>query len=75
MNKSESKYFATAARMDEAFLELIEKKDFAYITVKEICEKAGVNRSTFYLHYETVGRHFRRKRTAHHRQVRGVHAI
>lgn len=55
MNKSESKYFATAARMDEAFLELIEQKDFAYITVKEICEKAGVNRSTFYLHYETVG--------------------
>ena len=55
MNKSESKYFATAARMDEAFLEMIEKKDFAYITVKEICEKAGVNRSTFYLHYETVG--------------------
>ena len=54
MNKSESKYFATAARMDEAFLELIENKDFAYITVKEICEKAGVNRSTFYLHYETV---------------------
>lgn len=54
MNRSESKYFATAVRMDEAFLELIEKKDFAYITVKEICEKAGVNRSTFYLHYETV---------------------
>ena len=55
MNRSESKYFATAARMDAAFLELIEKKDFAYITVKEICEKAKVNRSTFYLHYETVG--------------------
>lgn len=54
MNRSESKYFATAVRMDEAFLELLEKKDFPYITVKEICEKAGVNRSTFYLHYETV---------------------
>lgn len=40
--------------MDKAFLELLEKKDFAYITIKEICEKAGVNRSTFYLHYETV---------------------
>ena len=40
--------------MDEAFLALLEKKDFAYITVKEICEAAGVNRSTFYLHYETV---------------------
>ena len=54
MNRSESKYFATAVRMDEAFLRLLEEKDFAYITVKEICEKAGVNRSTFYLHYETV---------------------
>lgn len=54
MNKSESKYFATAAKMDEAFLEILEKKDFAYITVKEICAAAGVNRSTFYLHYETL---------------------
>lgn len=54
MNRSESKYYSTAARMNEAFLELLEKKDFAYITVKEICEKAGVNRSTFYLHYETI---------------------
>ena len=54
MNKSESKYFATAARMDEAFLALLDKKNFAYITVKEICEAAGVNRSTFYLHYETM---------------------
>ena len=40
--------------MDEAFLKLLEKKDFEYITVKEICEEAGVNRSTFYLHYETL---------------------
>lgn len=54
MTHSESKYFATAVRMDEAFLKLLEKKDFSYITVKEICERAGVNRSTFYLHYETV---------------------
>ena len=54
MNKSESKYFNTAAKMDEAFLALLEKKDFAYITVKELCAAAGVNRSTFYLHYETM---------------------
>lgn len=54
MNKNESKYFNTAIKMDKAFLELLETKDFSYITVKEICEKARVNRSTFYLHYETV---------------------
>lgn len=54
MNKNESKYFNTAIRMDEALLSLLEKKDFAYITIKEICEAAGVNRSTFYLHYENT---------------------
>lgn len=42
MNRSESRYFATAARMDEAFLNLLAKKDFEYITIKEICEVAGV---------------------------------
>lgn len=51
MNKSESRYFSTAVKMDRAFLELLDKKDLPFITVKEICEKAGVNRSTFYLHY------------------------
>lgn len=55
MNKSESKYFNTARRMDDALLALLEEKDFEYITVKEICSRAGVHRSTFYLHYETIG--------------------
>lgn len=54
MNKSESKYFNTAIKMDKAFLQLLEKKDFEYISIKEICEKAGVNRSTFYLHYDNT---------------------
>ena len=54
MNRSESKYFNTALRMDEALAALLEKKDFEYITVKEICDAAGVNRSTFYLHYENT---------------------
>lgn len=54
MNKSESKYFNTALRMDEALIALLEKKDLEYITVKEICHQADVNRSTFYLHYETI---------------------
>lgn len=54
MNRSESRYFSTAAKMDEALINLLEKKDFEYITVKEVCEKAGVNRSTFYLHYENT---------------------
>lgn len=54
MNRNQSKYFNTAIRMDKALIELLEKKDFEYITIKEICEKAEVNRSTFYLHYENT---------------------
>ena len=54
MNRSESKYFNTALRMDEALIALLEEKDLEFITVKEICQRAGVNRSTFYLHYETI---------------------
>lgn len=54
MNKSESKYFNTALRMDEALIALLEQKDLEYITVREICQQVGVNRSTFYLHYETI---------------------
>ncbi len=54
MNKSESKYFNTAVKMDEAFLKILSKKEFDYITVKEICKEAGVNRTTFYLHYESI---------------------
>lgn len=54
MNRSESKYFNTAVRMDEALIELLETQEFSYISVKSICEKAGVNRSTFYLHYENT---------------------
>ncbi|WP_027430534.1 TetR/AcrR family transcriptional regulator [Lachnospira multipara] len=52
MNKNDSKYFKSAEKMHNALITLLNKKDFELITVKEICELAGVNRSTFYLHYD-----------------------
>ena len=58
MKKTESRYFYTAKLMDEALLLILEKKDIEFITVKEICEKAGVNRSTFYLHYDSINELF-----------------
>ena len=54
MNKAESKYFNTAVRFDKALLSLLEKKPFEYVTISELFEEAGVNRSTFYLHYENT---------------------
>lgn len=35
----------------ESFVHLLSQKSIAKITVKEICEEADVNRSTFYAHY------------------------
>lgn len=55
MNRSESKYFNTAAKMDLALIGLLKRKPLEYITVSELCQAAQVNRSTFYLHYETIG--------------------
>ena len=54
MEKNDGKYFYTARLMNEALLSLLEKKDIEFITVTEITKKAGVNRSTFYLHYDNV---------------------
>ena len=54
MKKNESKYFYTAQLMNQALISLLEKKDIEFITVTEITNKAGVNRSTFYLHYENI---------------------
>ncbi|MBO6128317.1 MAG: TetR/AcrR family transcriptional regulator [Pseudobutyrivibrio sp.] len=54
MNKNESKYFKSAEKMHTALMTLLDSKDFEYISVKELCETAGVNRSTFYLHYDNV---------------------
>lgn len=51
-----SKRTTTYQRVDEAitgaFFLLLENHDFHKITVSQIIEKAGVNRTTFYRHYE-----------------------
>ena len=37
--------------LKESLLEILKSKPLHKITIKEICENADVNRSTFYLHY------------------------
>ena len=54
MNKNESKYFYTAELMNQALISLLEKKEIDFISVTEVAKKAGVNRSTFYLHYDNI---------------------
>ena len=54
MDKNESKYHNSSIKMNNALINLLDKKNFEDITVKEICQTASVNRSTFYLHYENT---------------------
>lgn len=37
--------------IQEAFWKLLKEKPLAKITVKEVCDLAGINRGTFYKHY------------------------
>ena len=37
-----------------AFTDLLRVKPVQSISIKELCEKAGVNRGTFYAHYASV---------------------
>lgn len=44
----------TILAIREAFQDLICKKDYPKITVKELCERARINKKTFYRYYPTL---------------------
>ncbi|MGN1061764.1 MAG: TetR/AcrR family transcriptional regulator [Candidatus Scatosoma sp.] len=54
MNRSESKFKHTADKMDSALISLLENREFSQISIMDICQRAGVNRSTFYAHYDNT---------------------
>lgn len=40
--------------LKDALLSLLKEKRLMDVTVKELCERSGINRSTFYRHYDNV---------------------
>ena len=44
----------TKKLLTDAFLELLSSKKLNEITIKELCDKADINRGTFYLHYQDM---------------------
>ncbi len=44
----------TIEAIHSSFQELILEKDYDRITVKELCERAKINKKTFYTYYETL---------------------
>lgn len=55
MNTKKNERFAeTDRRIREAFTKMLLDKKIKQISVREICEATGINRSSFYLHYTGV---------------------
>ena len=55
MNTSKNqRYRETEARIIQSFTDLIRRKPLEEITVHEICASCGVNRSSFYLHFQDI---------------------
>ena len=44
----------TKTALHNTFLELRSRKPLEKITIKELCEKAQINKSTFYSHYKDI---------------------
>ena len=38
----------------KAFTDMLKEKPIQSITIKELCETAGINRGTFYSHYSDI---------------------
>lgn len=51
MKRTDARVRYTQRILKESFLTLLEKKPTNKISVKEVCELAELNRSTFYAHY------------------------
>lgn len=52
--KANEQYKNNEKTILDVFTRLLEEKNIEKITVKEICEEAHINRSTFYNHFEDV---------------------
>ena len=52
MSKRPEKTTQTRRELRQAFWQLCDRMPFEKVTVAQICERAGYNRGTFYLHYE-----------------------
>ena len=52
--KNNKRYKVSSDKIETAFLSLLYNRKYEEITISEICEKSGINRSTFYAHYDDI---------------------
>ena len=49
--KQDARVRYTKMMIRSSFIELLREKPVAKVSVTELCERAGINRATFYAHY------------------------
>lgn len=54
LNYNDLRVRKTEKAIRKAFHELAQEKDIKKITVRELAEKAEINKTTFYAHYDTI---------------------
>ena len=54
MEKLDHRVRVTRTLIRKAFTDLLAKKPIESISVKELCQAAGINRGTFYAHYRDL---------------------
>lgn len=52
--RSDHRVRVTQMLLRKAFLELLSRKPIQSISIRELCEEAGINRGTFYAHYKDL---------------------
>ena len=54
MDKREDRRVTMTKRMlKDALIEMLKEKDIYHISIRELCERADVNRTTFYRYYSS----------------------
>ena len=54
MSKLDRRIRYTKSIIKKSLLELMQNTPYERITVKELCQKADINRATFYSHYDSL---------------------
>ena len=48
---SDPRVIRTCSQLRDSLMMLVAEKSFAYLTIQDVTKRAGLNRTTFYLHY------------------------
>ena len=58
MRTTDRRFVKTEKSIHDALISLLQKYDFESLTIEDLTYEADINKSTFYLHYQSLGQLF-----------------